>query len=693
MTDPSQDILINREISWLHFNERVLQEAIDSSTPLIERIKFLGIFSNNRDEFFRVRVGTLRRMLNIPGNEFKINLDPVKILREIDKIVNEQEKIFTRIYSEIVRELAREDIYLIDENQLTEEQGRFVHSFFNQNVRPLLFPIMINNINISTSLVDSSLYLLVDMKREDDSLEENQALIRVPTDIVNRFVILPKEGKKEFIILLDDVCRYCLSDIFSFFGYDTFFAYTIKFTRDAELDIDNDISKSFLELLSESVKQRKKGLPVRFVYEDRLPQKLLKKLIKKLKISEKDNLRSGGRYHNFKDFMSFPRVGPSHLYYPLMPPLPHADLPLNSSIFEILRKQDVMLHFPYQSFQYIIDLLREASIDPRVVAIKMTFYRVAKHSIVMNALINAARNHKTVTVFMELQARFDEEANIYWTNRLQEEGIQVIQTIPGFKVHAKLILIKRLEEGKEIGYANISTGNYNESTARVYADDSLLTANQEITRDVDNVFKLMDSRFKPPEFKHLIVSPFDTRKEFIRLINNEIKNRKAGKEAWILIKLNSLVDNKLIDRLYAASQAGVSVKIIVRGICVLVPGLPGISENIEAFSIVDKFLEHSRIYIFCNENKPLYYIASSDWMQRNLDHRIEVACPIFDTRIQEELMNMIQIQLKDNCKARIISARQPNRYRKDTTRKKIRAQFEIYAYFERSVTDKDSNII
>lgn len=692
MKDTDRDILINREISWLHFNERVLQEAIDRSTPLIERIKFLGIFSNNRDEFFRVRVGTLRRMMNIQTSHIRIHFDPADILLEVDEIVNEQEKIFTKVYSEIVRELAGEDIHLIDETQLTIPQGIFVRNYFLGNIRPLLFPIMINNINISTSLVDSSLYLLVDMKRKDDSLEENQALIRVPTDEVSRFLILPSDGKKEFIILLDDVIRYCLSDIFSFFGYDTFYAYTIKFTRDAELDIDNDISKSFLELLSESVKQRKKGLPVRFVYEDKLPQRLLKKLIKKLKISEKDNLRSGGRYHNFKDFMSFPHIGPSHLYYPQTPPLPHPDLPPNRSIFDILRKRDVMLHFPYQSFQYIIDLLREASIDPKVIDIKMTFYRVAKNSIVMNALINAARNHKTVTVFMELQARFDEEANIYWTNRLQEEGIRVIQTIPGFKVHAKLILIRRLEEGREIGYANLSTGNYNESTAKVYADDSLLTANQEIAKDVDNVFRLMDSRFKPPEFRHLIVSPFDTRKEFIRLINNEIKNKKQGKEAWILIKLNSLVDDKLIDRLYAASQVGVNIKIIVRGICVLIPGIPGMSDNIEAFSIVDKFLEHSRIYIFCNENNPLYYIASSDWMQRNLDHRIEVACPIFDNRVQEELMKMIQIQLKDNCKARIISARHPNRYRKDSLRKKIRAQIEIYEYFKSMVGDQTDKI-
>lgn len=681
MKDDSSNILINREISWLHFNERVLQEAIDPTTPLIERMKFLGIFSNNRDEFFRVRVGTLRRMLNIKKRNVRIGMDPAEVLRQIDEIVNEQEKIFTKVYSDLVKQLAREKIYLIDETELTPDQGTFVRNFFHENIRTLLFPIMINNINHGTSLIDSSLYLLADMRCEDGTLEEDQAIIRVPTDSLSRFVILPKENGNVFIILLDDVIRYCLSDIFSFFGYDTFNAYTIKFTRDAELDIDNDISKSFIELLSESVKQRKKGFPVRFVFENQLPRPLLRKLVKHLNISEKDHLRSGGRYHNFKDFMSFPRIGAPHLYYPATPPLFHRDLPLNKSMFDILRQKDVMLHFPYQSFQYIIDLLREASIDPKVVSIKMTFYRVAKDSGVMNALINAARNNKEVTVFMELQARFDEEANIYWTNRLQEEGVRIIQTIPGFKVHGKLILIQRIEEGAEVGYANISTGNYNESTARVYADDSLLTAHQGIAKDVNNVFRLMESRFNPPEFHHLIMSPFKTRDEFIRLINNEINHKKQGKAAWIIIKLNSLVDNKLVERLYAASQAGVDVKIIVRGICVLIPGIPGLSENIEAFSIVDKFLEHSRVYVFCNNERPLYYIASADWMQRNLDHRIEVTCPVYDKRIQEELMTMLQIQLNDNCKARTISARQPNQYRHTSADMKVRAQTAIYQYF------------
>jgi polyphosphate kinase len=675
--------IINREISWLYFNERVLQEAIDETTPLIERLKFLGIFSNNRDEFFRVRVGTLRRMLKIEKLKYKADFDPRLVLGKIDQVVNQQEDIFTQVYRTLVKQLAKEKIFLIDERQLTPEQGLYVKRFFQDNLRAQLFPIMMNNITHGSSLIDSSLYLLVDMKSRDGNVENNQAIIRVPVEKAGRFLILPPMDGCEYIILMDDVIRYCLSDIFSIFGYDTFHSHTIKFTRDAELDIDNDVSKSFLEIMGESVKQRKKGIPVRFVYEENLPQKMLKQLINKLNISVKDNLRSGGRYHNFKDFMSFPRIGPAHLHYPPMLPLPHKDLPSSKSIFETLRQRDVMLHFPFQSFQYIIDLLREASIDPKVVSIKMTFYRVAKDSSVMNALINAARNNKAVSVFMELQARFDEEANIYWTNRLQEEGVRIIQNIPGFKVHSKLILIKRKEENKEIGYANISTGNYNESTARIYCDDSLLTSHPEITLDVDNVFKLMESRFKPPEFKRLIVSPFNTRDEFMRLLRNEINNKKDGKEAWVILKLNSLVDNRLVNKLYKASQAGVNIKIIVRGICVLIPGIHGLSENIEAFSIVDRYLEHSRVYVFCNGNDPLFYIASADWMERNLDHRIEVTCPVYDKEIQKELMEMLQIQLSDNCKARIISADNPNQYRTDTIKKKTRAQVEIYSYYRR----------
>jgi len=679
----NNSLFINREISWLHFNGRVLQEAVDKANPLIERLKFLGIFSNNRDEFFRVRVGTINRMLNVKKLDYKVKFDPKVVLSEINKIVIQQEEDFTNAYWEIVAELKKDGIFIINEKQLSKQQALFVKQYFKDNIWPHLFPIMLNNIHHESSLIDSSLYLLVDLQSENEEIENNQAIIKIPTDNISRFLVLPTEKGKHFIMLLDDAIRHCLSDIFSILGYDTYNAYTIKFTRDAELDIDNDVAKSFMSIMTESIKKRKRGVPVRFVYEETIPPGLLKKLIKKLKISENDNLRSGGRYHNFKDFMSFPHIGPDHLYYPPMPPMPHRDLPYNKSILDAVRKKDIMLHFPYQSFHYIIDLLREASVDPRVKAVKMTFYRTAKHSMAMNALINAARNGKQVTVFMEIQARFDEEANIYWTNRLQEEGVKIIQTIPGFKVHSKLILISRLEDGEEIYYANISTGNFNESTARVYADDSLLTANQSIATDVDKVFRLFETRYHPPEFESLIVSPFQNRNFFMKMLNNEIKNSEEGKESWVIIKLNSLVDRKIVRKLYQASDAGVKIQLIIRGLSVIKPGVPGLSDNIDAFSVVDRFLEHSRVYVFCNENDNKYYISSADWMQRNFDHRIEVTCPINDKKIQKELWTILQIQLKDNCKSRLLDVDDINRYKKTTSKKKIRSQFETYEFFKK----------
>ena len=678
-----KDNMINREISWLHFNERVLQEAKDETTPLLERLKFLGIFSNNRDEFFRVRVATLRRMLNVEKLDYKIKSSPKQILDNLIEIVSDQEKIFTETYEEIVKLLAKENIHIINEKQLNKKQGEFVTGYFHNYVRPHLFPIMLDSSRDTISLEDKSMYLAVHLQSGLAPEKEDFAIVEVPSSQVSRFIILPPENGKTFIMLLEDVIRYCLQSIFSIFGWDMFKAYTIKITRDAEMDIDNDVQKSFLEIMSESVKQRESGLPVRFVYDNSIPKHFLKQIRKKLQLSEEDHKRGGGRYHNFKDFMGFPKVGPKSLVYPPSPPLPHKDLPVNKSIFDVLRQKDIMLHYPYQSFQYIVDFLREASIDPHVRSIKMTFYRAASNSNVMNALMNAARNGKSVTVFLELQARFDEEANIYWAEALQKAGVKILPTIPGLKIHSKLILIRRKEEMKNVYYANISTGNFNESTAKVYADDSLLTSNQDIAYDVYKVFQLFEARYFIPKFKELIVSPFNTRDFFIQKINREIRHAKLGKEAWIIIKLNSLVDKKITRKLYEASRAGVKTTIIARGICVLIPGLPGISENIEAFSIVDKFLEHSRVYIFCNDGGDNeYYISSADWMQRNFDHRIEVSTPIYDKDIQKELMTMIQIQLKDNCKARTISGENVNQYRKTGSKEKIRSQFEIYKYFK-----------
>lgn len=680
--DETDQYYFNREISWLHFNERVLQEAMDTATPLLEQVKFLGIYSNNRDEFFRVRVATLKRMIKLQENE--LVPDPIykNILDQVLEIVSSQEKLFTRAYAKVTKELARHNIHLIDETRLTSVQGAFVMQFYRDKVRPNLFPLMLNGGRSSFSLQDASIYLTIRLRKSYDPEAEEYALIQVPADVTGRFLSLPDDGNKCFIILMDDVIRYCLQDIFSAFGYDRFDTYTIKFTRDAELEIDNDVSKSFLELVSESVKKRKLGEAVRFVYDNSMPDDLLKLLTKKLNISKKDTMRGGGRYHNFKDFMEFPMVGHDKLRYPPAPPLPHKDLREHHSMFEAIRKKDILLNFPYQSFQYIIDLLREASIDSQVRSIKMVFYRTTRNSAAMNALINAARNGKYVTVFMEIQARFDEEANIYWTQRLQEEGVKVIQTIPGYKVHAKLILIRRHENGSNQLYANVSTGNYNEATAKVFSDFSLLTCDSRICGDVYNIFELLESKFILPTFETLIVSPFRVREFFMELLDREILNAREGKEAWAIIKLNSIVDRKIASRLYEASQAGVHIDLINRGICVIKPGVPGISENIHAFSIVDKYLEHSRVYVFCNGGDPRYFTSSADWMPRNFDHRIEVVCPIFDKDIQQELWDVLHIQMCDNVKSRYLGPDNLNQYRKTQNSGTHRAQFEIYDYYK-----------
>jgi polyphosphate kinase len=680
--------LINREISWLHFNGRVLQEAADPNVPLLERIKFLGIFSNNLDEFFRVRVATLNRMLKFRKRDYKfINFNPAQILKQIFEIEQLQQKDFTDIFRRIVRELADENIFIINEKELSPEQGEFVMNYFKNHVRTNLFPLMLENVDDAGWLKDKSIYLAIELKKSKVPDSRTFSLIKVPTSTISRFLLLPEQDGKKFIILLDDVIRYGLPGIFSIFGYDKYEAYTIKFTRDAEMDFENDVSKSFLEVMTESLKQRKMGSPVRFIYDKSMPTDLLELLMKKLDITEYDTVSKRGRYHNFKDFMSFPDVKRPDLGYLPAPPLPHPAISLQTSIFDLLKQQDIMLHYPYQSYHYVIDLLREASIDPKVRAIKITLYRVARFSNVINALINAARNGKQVTVFLELQARFDEAANIYWSEKLIEEGVKIIHTIPGTKVHSKLLLIRRKENADNVYYASIGTGNFNEATARVYADDSLLTSRKEIVDDVNKVFHMFDAKYQPPKFKNLVVAPFEMRNFFINMLNREMRNAQAGKEAWVLIKLNSLSDEKIVKKLYKASQAGVKIRLIIRGICVLVPGIPGLSENIEAISIVDKFLEHSRVFVFCNGGDEKYYISSADWMIRNFDNRIEVACPILDPVIQKELRDILEIQWRDNQKARLVNTHPINKYRKNGSKEKVRAQVEIYEYFKKKLSD------
>ncbi len=673
----------NKEISWLSFNSRVLQEAADPGVPLIERLKYLAIFSSNLDEFFRVRVATLRRLSYLGKKSRKIiGHDARDVLSEIQDIVLEQHKEFDNIYLEILAELAKEKIFIINEQQLNEEQGEFVKEYFHYNVRPKLVPIMLDQIDEMPDLHDHYIYLAVTLSKIASSKKPKFALIELPTASLSRFLILPQIGDHRYIILLDDVIRYCLEDIFSMLGYDHFEAHTIKLTRDAELDIKDDFSQSFIKKISKSLKQRKEANPVRFIYDANLPKQLLNLFVDKLGIGDHDTLIAGTRYHNFKDFMSFPNFGSKHLRYQPLELLPHNKITLHERMIDIVDKNDILIHFCYQPFDYVIDMLREAAIDPKVISIKVTVYRLAKNSAVINALVNAAKNGKDVTVIMELQARFDEEANIRWANALQEEGVRVISGVPGLKVHSKLVLITRIKGSGRSRYAMLGTGNLNEDTAPIYSDHLLCTSDRKITAEVDKVFEFFENNYKVNNFKHLIVSPFNTRNKIMGLIHKEIKNAKSGKEAWIFIKLNNLVDSEVIDKLYEASQAGVKVKLIVRSMFSLIPGVEGMSENIKAISIVDKFLEHSRIFIFCNDGDEKYYISSADLMPRNLDHRVEVTCPIYDKEIQEELRSFMELQWNDNVKARILNETLDNNINENDTGRPIRAQFDFYDYLK-----------
>lgn len=676
---------INREISWLSFNERVLQEAADPTTPLVERIKFLGIFSNNRDEFYRVRVATIRRLSKLGKKAEAIyGDDPVELLQKLQRKVIDQQNRFEEIYQELKGALALNNIFIINEKQLNEKQQKYIKEYFHNDLIPTLFPLMVDDTKPFPYMKDKSSYLFVRLVSTVEKNKTKYALIEVPSKVVSRFVILPQEGDKKFIILLDDVIRFCVDEIFSVFGYSAKEAINIKLTRDAELDIDSDVSKSMLEKISKSVKDRKKGQPVRFVYDSTMSKDMLSFIMRKLGMDKKDNAIPGGRYHNFKDFINFPNIGGPELVYQHPRPLEHKYLVDNNrSVLDIVREKDILLHYPYHTFNHIITLLREASIDPTVESIKITLYRVADSSKIANSLINAVKNGKKVTVLVELQARFDEENNIYWANKLQEEGAHVIYGVPGLKVHSKLFLITRREKGKEVKYAHIGTGNFNEKTARIYTDFSLITSNKQITDEIKKVFDFYADNFKIGTYKHLAVAPFYMRKIFTAQINKEIANAKAGKKAYAILKMNSLVDKEMIKKLYEASQAGVKITLIVRGACSLVTEAAGFSDNISAFSIVDKYLEHTRVLIFCNNGDEKMYITSADWMNRNFDNRSEVAVPIYDTDVKKQINDIIQIQLSGNTKVRIIDKLQQNNYKTiKSGEKKIRVQDEIYQYLE-----------
>ncbi len=677
---------IVRDISWLAFNARVLQEAADPTVPLKERIKFLGIFSNNLDEFFRVRVAALKRMLAL-GKRSRMHLEqnPQKILDRINVIVLQQQSEFDRIWKNILTELKKENIFLVTEKQLNAEQKKFVQNYFDEEVSPAVIPMMIENIADFPYLREKAILLAVVMSKKDSAYKKKYSLIEVPTRLMSRFILLPSAHGKHNIMLLEDVIRFCLPQIFSFMGFDSYEGYVVKITRDAEFDVDMELDAGYTQKIKKGLKNRKKGKPVRFIYDKAIDASLLEFLTKKLHLTQKDAIIPGGRIHNFRHFMDFPgSVFPQKNIR--KKPITHPALKNTPRVTEVVLKKDVMLHLPYHSFNPVISLLKEAAMDPDVFEIKITAYRLAPASKIINALINAKRNGKKVIVMLELRARFDEEANLEWKERLEDEGVTVLIGVSDMKVHAKICVIKRKKGGKIIQYGFVSTGNFNGKTAKFYGDHCLLTSNTNVMQDINRIFSYLQQPKNGAHFlkacKTLLISPDYMRNTLLTLIEQEIKNAKEKKQAEIVLKLNSLADETLILKLYEAARAGVSIKMVIRGIFCMYSENKKFKTKVQAISIVDEYLEHARVIIFHNNGKNKIFISSADWMVRNLDHRIEAAVEIQNPEIKQELKDIISIQLHDNVKARILDNELSNEY--VTTRgKKIRSQIEIYNYLSK----------
>jgi polyphosphate kinase len=676
---------IIRDISWLAFNARVLQEANDPGNHLHDRLRFLGIFSNNLDEFFRVRVAALNKMVLL-GKAAKMHLEanPDKILRKIQQTVITQQAEFDMTFSDIITELEKQKIFIKSEKQLSKQQKEYVTRIFDEKVRTQIIPLMIETIPHIPLLRDKSIYLACMLGSTKESMVQRYALIEIPTKVLPRFVILPSAAGRTDLILLEDIIRFNLPGLFAPFGFDRFLGYIIKVTRDAELEIDNDLNTNILAQLEKGLKNRKHGRATRFVYDRQIDPALLNYLIKRLGLTRKDNLIPGGRIHNFKDFIDFPAA----IFNDITPrpqPFVHPLLKQPCRIMDVIEKTDVMLHLPYHSFDSVIDLLREAAIDPFVQSIRITCYRLAKNSKIINALINAVRNGKEVMVVLELRARFDEEANLRWKEQLEEEGVKVVLGIHNMKVHAKMCLIKKREFNVTKQFGFVSTGNLNENTARYYGDHCLLTTNRKILGDVSRLFDFLENPAKKQanlrNCKVLPVSPVSMRKVMLSLIDKEIRMAKKKKPAAVVIKLNSLVDTILIEKIYAAAKAGVDIKMVVRGICCALTEQKSFKGHVKAISIIDDYLEHARILVFANDREPLVFISSADWMVRNLDHRIEAACPIYDKKIQQELIDILNIQLAENVKGRILDNEQNNNYvQRQEGQPIVRSQEAIYKY-------------
>lgn len=679
---------IPRDISWLSFNARVLQEANDPTVPLIQRIHFLGIFSNNTDEFFRVRVAALRRMVDLKGKKvnFHFEEDPQKILDEIQLIVLRQQNEFNRIWESVEKEMASQNVYIVNNHQLNEEQKKFVRKYFDEDVESNIIPLLIENIPTFPYLREKSLYLGVVLSMKDSAYSQKYSIIEVPSRILGRFKELPPSapGRHE-IILLEDVIKFNLPVIFSYFEFNQFDAHVFKISKDAEFDIDNDLSTSLVQKIEKGLKSRRQGKTVRFVYDKEMDAGLLEYLLSRMNINRKGNIIPGGHIHNFRHFMDFPNVFPKSENSIVQKPIIHPDFQNSNRVTDIVLRKDVMLSLPYHSFVSVIDLLREAAMDPDVTSIKITAYRLASNSKIVNALINAIRNGKQVTVMLELRARFDEEANLEWKERLEEEGVVVLVGVPNMKVHGKLCVIKKRVKNKTIQYGFVSTGNLNEKTARFYCDQLIMTKNRNVMADINRIFKYLENpkpatRIYLNQCKTLMVCPTGMRNQLTELIDREIKLAKAKKPAAITVKVNSLSDHDLIDKLYEAALVGVEIKLIIRGIFCAKVENPKFKKKIQAISIVDEYLEHARILIFNNGGKEKIYISSADWMVRNLDHRIEVAIPVLKESIKKEIKEIIALQLQDNVKARVLDNKLSNKYVSHKGQEIHRSQVEIYNY-------------
>jgi polyphosphate kinase len=672
--------IINRDISWLSFNERVLQEASDARIPLIERMRFLGIYSNNLDEFYRVRVANIKRVMSFDKNITLNNKGTAqKLYAEIRDIVMKQQKTFEKTYQQIIKELDDNNILLINDKSLNKHQVKQLDAYYNLILKHAIVPIILDKKTSFPVIKDSSIYLAIKIVGKDKKIK--YALIQIPTDF-SRFYRLNAD-EKEYFILLDDIIRFYLKNIFKIFEFEEINAYTFKFSRDAELNLDDDYSETLIEKIEKSLKQRVKGKPVRFVYDQNMPEDLLNHLLKSLDLSKNENAIPGGKYHNFKDFISFPSFGHNEFKFIEQIPCIHPELEHVKSLIETIADKDILLHFPYQRFDYIVDTLREAAIDPTVKSIKINVYRVAKQSQIMNALIAAINNGKKVTVFLELQARFDEENNLNWANKLKEHGAKVLFGMQHFKVHSKLMQIARQINGKEQLISYIGTGNFNERTSLIYGDLGLLTANPTLGNEVKKVFRLLENNMDRGIYRELLVSPMNTRRKLIALIDKEIKFAEKKQKATIKIKLNNLTDPKIIEKLYRASQAGVKIDMIIRGVCCLIPGVKDLSENIRVISIVGRYLEHARFFIFENDKNPSYFISSADWMERNFDKRIEVGCPIYDKSIQKELEFIFEQQWNDTVNARHVCKDQKNTFIHSKSDKPFNSQLALFNYYEK----------